>query len=655
MPVIAFAGVYAVLFLFLRKRFPRNYQPRSFLGSLRPNERSPQMPNGLFNWLGAFWNISDTYVLNHHSLDGYLFLRLLKIAVVTCLVGCAICMPVLFPINITGGGGKTQFDTLTMANVTNNYYKMFAHAGCAIIFFSFVIYTITRESIYFINLRQAYLMSPYYTSRLSSRTVLYTSVPADYMNEGKLRRMLGPSVKRVWLVTDASELEDLVEQRDKAAMKLEGAETKLITTANGARLKTEKKDGRSGSEETHMADAEAGSVSAHYVQPKQRPTHRLKPLIGKKVDTIDWSRGELQKLNPQIEKLQADHKSVNAKILNSVFVEFTTVSEAQAAYQSLTHHHILHMAPRFTGMTPDDIIWSNLKIKWWERVIRQIVTIAFVVTLVIFWSVPVAFVGAISHVDKLTCLIPAFNFIYNLPQFLLGLITGLLPVVLLAVLMALLPIILRLVAKLSGNPTHSAVELTVQNYYFAFQVVQVFLVATLGSAASSAVQSIIQNPASVTSLLANNLPTASTFYLSYFILQGLGVVSGLLVGLVGLVVFLVLGKLLDKTPRKMYKRWITLSGMGWGTVFPVYTNLFVSSALSRHSGRSTNLFRSLPSATPPLLRSSFYLQPLDCTSFTSPTDTTSCSSPTPPSTRRAPSTRVRFNTSLSAFTLPKSA
>lgn len=25
----------------------------------------------------------------------------------------------------------------------------------------------------------------------------------------------------------------------------------------------------------------------------------------------------------------------------------------------------------------------------------------------------------------------------------------------------------------------------------------------------------------------------------------------------------------------MYKRWISLSGIGWGTLFPIYTNLFV--------------------------------------------------------------------------------
>ena len=130
-------------------------------------------------------------------------------------------------------------------------------------------------------------------------------------------------------------------------------------------------------------------------------------------------------------------------------------------------------------------------------------------------------------------------------------------------------------AKLSGDPTRSEVELTTQNYYFAFQIVQVFLVATLGSAASQSVGQVLTAPTSAPSLLAKAIPTASTFYLSYFVLQGLGIVSGLLVGLVGLVVFIVLGKLLDKTPRKMYKRWISLAGLGWGTVFPVYTNLFV--------------------------------------------------------------------------------
>lgn len=103
--------------------------------SSRVSERSPTLPNSLFGWVGPFLKLPDTYVLNHHSLDGYLFLRLLKMAIISCFVGCLITWPVLFPVNITGGGGQRQLDILSLSNVQNNYYRYFAHAGCAYLFF----------------------------------------------------------------------------------------------------------------------------------------------------------------------------------------------------------------------------------------------------------------------------------------------------------------------------------------------------------------------------------------------------------------------------------------------------------------------------------------------------------------------------------------
>ncbi|KAI5244242.1 DUF221-domain-containing protein [Aureobasidium subglaciale] len=592
-PVALVALVWFTLFLIFRRWFPRNYRPRTFLGSIQERERSPKLPDGLFGWFSSFFSISDSYVLNHHSLDGYLFLRLLKMAVITCLVGCCITFPVLFPINITGGGGKSQLDILTLGNVTNNYYKMFAHTGCAYLFFGFVIYMITRESIYYINLRQAYLLSPYYASRLSSRTVLFTSVPDEYLNETNLRRMLGESVERVWIPTDTSDLEDEVKERDKTSLKLEAAETKLIKAANAARLKASKKKAKKDNEDIALEeltpDVEGGSASSRYVSAKDRPTHRLKPLIGKKVDTIDWCRAELEKRIPKVQEMQNKHRALDGiKKINAVFVQFSTLQEAQSAYQSLTHHQVLHMAPRYTGMTPGEIIWSNLRIKWWERVIRVTATVSFVVALIVFWSFPVAAVGFISNLDNLkdwnsgsppTTFKEGFtwlNWLLALPHTIFGVVSGLLPTVALAILMSVLPIILRLMARLGGDPSLSAIELTVQNTYFGFQVVQVFLVATLGSAASSALGSILPNHIDqIPSLLASSIPKASNFYLSYFVLQGLGVVSGTLLNLSGLVLFIVLGKFLDNTPRKMYKRWTSLSSMSWGTVFPPYTNLFV--------------------------------------------------------------------------------
>lgn len=519
----------------------------------------------------------DTYVLQHNSLDGYFLLRYLKIATAICFVGCCITWPVLFPINATGGAGQKQLDMLNFSNVTGNKYRYLAHTGVAWIFIGFVFFMVTRESIYYINLRQAYLLSPMYASRISSRTVLFTSVPGDYLNEAKIRRMFGAQLKNLWIPTDTKEIEDKVKQRDKTAMKLEGAEIKLIKLANAARLKSMKKGGANNAEHGGFENTrdnghtESGSAAARWIKPKQRPTHRLGflGLFGKKVDSINWCRSELERTIPEVDALQHKHRAGEINFVASVFVEFFTQTEAQAAYQMVAHHQALHMSPRYIGFSPQEVVWSNLRIKWWERVMRNNFTIAAVILTIVFWSIPVAVVGAISNIQALTNKVHFLKFILDIPPVILGVVTGLLPSILLAVLMALLPIYLRFMSKAGGLATLSRIELRTQNFYFWFQVIQVFLVATIASAASAAVTKIIANPSSATSLLATNLPKASNFYISYFILQGLTFSSGALLQIVGLIIFRVLGKILDKSPRKMYKRWSTLSAIGWGTIFPV--------------------------------------------------------------------------------------
>lgn len=129
-------------------------------------------------------------------------------------------------------------------------------------------------------------------------------------------------------------------------------------------------------------------------------------------------------------------------------------------------------------------------------------------------------------------------------------------------------------ARLSGEVAHSEIEYTVQNTYFAFQVIQVFLVTTLSSGVIAAIQDIVNQPTTTISILANSLPQSSTFYLCYFIVQGLGVVSGYLTNLFSFLLFYGLGAF-DKTPRARFNRWMSLNNPNLGTTYPVYTNLFV--------------------------------------------------------------------------------
>ena len=203
---------------------------------------------------------------------------------------------------------------------------------------------VTREMLYYINLRQAYLLSPLYASRISSRTVLFTSVPTAYANEAKMRRMFGKKLKNIWITSDTKALADLVDQRTKTALKLEAAETKLIKLANDARLKAAKKGGHPEELPTDNTDAGeedlSGSVAAKYIPAKKRPTHRLKFLVGKKVDTINWSRQEIERLNPLIDQEQRKHKAGDAMPLHAAIVEFYDQTEAQAAFQMVAHHQV---------------------------------------------------------------------------------------------------------------------------------------------------------------------------------------------------------------------------------------------------------------------------------------------------------------------------
>ncbi|KAK9475752.1 hypothetical protein V1514DRAFT_370283 [Lipomyces japonicus] len=556
--------VFVSLFLILRGRDKRIYQPRTFLESVPEYARTETLPSKVWAWLKGLIYFPDRYVLRQTGLDGYFFLRYLKFVVFISAVGILVLFPILLPVNATGGAGQTGLDQLAFSNIKNQK-RYYAHVFLSWIYFGFILFMIYREVFYFISVRQAVLTSPYYWNRVSFRTVLFQTIPDNVLNEHALLNIF-PEAKNVWINRNFKSLEGKVSERDKLAYKLELAETKLLKQG----LKNKTKLAKKGKDE-----AGPEPILSDYVSDNKRPHHKLKFLIGEKVDTIDYARKRLGELNPEIAELQSNSSS--AKKLNSAFIEFNTPEAAYDAYQTVAHHIPLHMAPRFIGIRPEEIIWPNLRLFWWERLIRFWSTTAFLVALIIFWAIPVAAVGAISNITYLTDKVHFLKFILNLPSFLFGLITGLLPTILLAILMALLPIILRLMARIAGAPTLSLVELHVQSSYFAFQVVQVFLITTITSSAASVVTQIISDPTSAMSLLANNLPKSSNFFICYLLLQSLSVAGGAFLQIVGLILFRVLSFILDNTPRKMYARWNNLSALGWGTVFPIYTNLAVIS------------------------------------------------------------------------------
>lgn len=554
-------GVFLAAFVLLRLKFLRIYQPKSSFNLINDEKKPEALPSGIWEWILPLLKKSDNFIIRQAGLDGYFYLRYLFL--ISCICFAALCLffPILLPINATGGNNGTGLDQLSFSNVKDSH-KFYAHALLSWVFYFGVLYIIYRELVFYTSIRQAVLASPRYARKLSSKVVLFQTVPEQYLSEEEFAKLF-EDVKKVWIARSPKELSSKVEDREKMANKLEAAENALLRNAMKNKKKFDKKN----------KEVENPDDISSYVPEKKRPTHRLKPIIGKKVDTINYIKDELPKLNKDVLNLQATHKDF--KPFNSVFVEFGSQYSAQMAFQSVTHHTALHMCPRYIGLEPENIVWMNMRMFWWERLVRNFGAIAAITALLIFWSIPVAFVGMISNITYLTNKLPWLNFIYNLPSQLLGILTTLAPTVALALLMMLLPKFIRFMAKVSGAPSVQHVEYFTQQAYFAFQVIQVFLVTTISSSAASTATQIVEEPTQAMFLLSENLPKASNFYISYIVLQGLSVSSGALLQIVTLILFYILGALLDKTPRKQWTRFTKLGSMAWGTVFPVFTNLAV--------------------------------------------------------------------------------
>ncbi|CAJ2509331.1 Uu.00g143570.m01.CDS01 [Anthostomella pinea] len=570
-PVVIIAAISIALFILLRKKFGKIYYPRSEQTILKESDkRTPHKDVGIFSWVSDLRSLPDDFVLQRNSLDGYLFLRFFKVLIIIAGAGCLITWPILFPVNATGGGGQSQLDVISFSNV-NNPNRYYAHTFVAWIYLGFITLVVARERMYLIGLRQAYFLSAARSKRLPSRTVLFMGIPKDQRSESSIRQALGPDVQNVWIPTDCKDLEEIVKDRTKAHGKLEGAQVKLSKLSNKNRLKAENEAEKKGNaEENQRQDP------LHWVDKKKRPTHKLKFLIGKKVDTIEWGQQELPKLNEEIRREQSKHTQGNAEVVGAAFVEFSSQGAAQRAYQQALHGSKKKAwKPRYIDVQPDEIIWKNLKESYLTRKIKLTVAAILVTLTILFWTPITAFVGALTNINYLTQQVPFLSFITKIPSVILGVVTGLLPTIILSVCVILFPILCRLLAKIAGEPTLSAVELKTQNWYMAFQVVQVFLITTFASGASAVAAQIVSTPSSAPGLLAKNLPKASNFYLSYFILYGLAQAAAQLLNIVPLLLFLVLGKFLDSTPRKMYNRWVSLAGIGWGSEYPKWTNLGV--------------------------------------------------------------------------------
>lgn len=248
-----------------------------------------------------------------------------------------------------------------------------------------------------------------------------------------------------------------------------------------------------------------------------RPTNRtgILGLIGEKVDSIEYYNEKIREIIP---KLESEQKiTLREKQLNAAIVFFTDRVVASSAAQSL-HAQMVDTWTVFDSPEPGQIIWKNLRIRYFEREVRQYVVYAIVALTIFFYMIPITFISAFTTLKNLVKLLPFLKPVVGIVA-IKTVLEAYLPQIALIVFLALLPKFLHFLSVLEGIPTESHVERAASGKYYYFSVLNVFIGVTIGGTLFSTFKTIEKNPNQIIGLLASNLPDNATFFLTYVALK----------------------------------------------------------------------------------------------------------------------------------------
>jgi hypothetical protein len=179
--------------------------------------------------------------------------------------------------------------------------------------------------------------------------------------------------------------------------------------------------------------------------------------------------------------------------------------------------------------------------------------------------------------STLSQALPFLAGINNLGPTVVGIIQGILPAVALAILISLVPVVFTILSTKEGIPQKSFVDLSVLHKFFFFQLIDVVLVSTISGGImtmANELANLAQNPFGIINILSENLPKASTFFITFVMLQSTNASGQAMLQLVPYILSYVM-PFFSTTPRDIYIRKKTCQNVNLGTLIPNQTVIFV--------------------------------------------------------------------------------
>ncbi|XP_004293515.1 PREDICTED: CSC1-like protein ERD4 [Fragaria vesca subsp. vesca] len=541
-----------LLFAWLSKK-PGNavvYYPNRILKGLDPWEGGSKTRNP-FAWIKEALTSTEQEVIALSGVDTAVYFVFLSTVLGILVLSSLILLPVLLPVSATdigdaitntttSNGTFSDLDKLSIGHVQAKSPRLWAYL-LGVYWVSFVSYFLLWKAYKHVSdLRSNALMTP--DIKPEQFAVVVRDIPA--VPEGPNRKEQVDSYFRA--IYPETYYKSMIVTNNKEV-------NKLWKELEGFRKKLER------AEAVYAASKTTGSPEG------TRPTNKtgFLGLCGAKVDSIEYYT---KKINETIPKLEAEQKvTLREKQLNAALVFFTNRVTAASAAQTL-HARMVDTWTVMAAPEPRQVLWPNLKIKFFQRQVRQYVVYIIVALTVVFYMIPIGFISAVTTLDNLVKFIPFIKPVVN-QSALKTVLEAYLPQLALIIFLALLPKLLLALSKAEGIPSQSHAIRAAAGKYFYFIVFNVFLGVTVGGALFSTFKEIEDDPNKLVPLLATSLPGSATYFITFVALKFFVGYGLELSRIVPLIIFHLKRKYLCKTEGELKAAWQP-SDLGYGTRVP---------------------------------------------------------------------------------------
>ncbi|OWZ06000.1 hypothetical protein PHMEG_00021807 [Phytophthora megakarya] len=574
-PILA-AGL--LLFECLRRRFRRAYDNRREEEDIFNVSSLSSRPDGFFRWICASFRVSDDEILEKCGLDTLTFLRFLRLGQKLALlaVGCSV---VLFPFNLPERSDRLWAPTVA-AFVMATYamrllvkeYKLYVRCRhevlgkmeapqYSVLINDLPLHLRTRQtlekymtkifpsSIRNVNVAlECATLETLVDRREKARNSLEHALAKCEHSRKRPRHREGRSWigmlmcktgSRGYMVDSIDYYQDqLATLNEKVARELQSIDDTQTQLARQVEEQERDMGSFDDDDELQLPELERSwrSNSEKNGDPKKAPLlerHRKVEQLrnkfgGDEEDEVDQKKArQLEREMSQEEREQIRKERPIRVMRRSAFVSFTSLMSAQVAQQTLQSENPASMAV-VPAPHADDINWDNIGLHHRTREFGKLVSSLISATIVLFWTIPTAFVASLATVQSLRRALPFLNKAFDEYPILEDVFKQIAPLAL-AILSALAPIVFNFLSGREGHPSNTEVRAALFTKLAYFQLVQIFFVTVIVGTIMDSLKEILDQPKKLVSMLGSSMPQQSTFFISYIIVQTcLGLVLELL-------------------------------------------------------------------------------------------------------------------------------